>query len=118
MCMSCNTKGLSRKRKIIIFSSLGSGIAAVSYLTFTATSNPALAATIPALLSLAACPAMCVGMGGVMWFMSRFSKKKNKGNQISIINHNRAELQQKEVESSCCGNLEENRKVQNKAKDK
>jgi hypothetical protein len=76
--MSCNTKGLSKKRKIIMFSSLGSGIATVSYLIFTATSNPAVAATVSALLSLAACPTMCIGMGGVMWFMSRFSKKKIK----------------------------------------
>ncbi|MFL6425883.1 MAG: hypothetical protein ACJ71R_20160 [Nitrososphaeraceae archaeon] len=111
--MSCNTKGLSRKRKIIIFSSLGSGIAAVSYLTFTTTSNPAVAATVPALLSLAACQAMCVGMGGMMWFMHRFSKNKNKNNQ-AFIDHNRVETQQKEVEGSCCGNLQEDQKPQNR----
>jgi hypothetical protein len=52
MCMSCNTKGLSRKRKIIIFSSLGSGIATVSYLTFTATSNPAVAATVMVMMMI------------------------------------------------------------------
>jgi hypothetical protein len=89
MCMSCNTKGLSKKKKIILFSSLGSGIAAASYLTFTTTSNPAVAATIPALLSVAACPVMCVAMGGVMWFMSRFSKNKNKDkdNQMVMTSH-------------------------------
>ena len=110
--MSCNTKGLSRKRKIIIFSSLGSGISAVSYLTFTTTNNPAIAATVPALLSLAACPAMCVGMGGMIWFMNRFSKKKNKDNQKSI-NHDIREAQEKEFEHSCCGNLPENNETQN-----
>jgi hypothetical protein len=111
MCMSCNTKGLSRKRKIILFSSLGSGIAAISYLTFTVTSNPAISATVPALLYLAACPAMCIGMGGMMWFMSRFSKKKkNKDNQKSI-NHDIAEVQEKEVKASCCGNLTENKEA-------
>ncbi|HJT46938.1 MAG TPA: hypothetical protein VJ729_02060 [Nitrososphaeraceae archaeon] len=111
--MSCNTKGLSRKRKIIILSSLGSGMIAVSYLTFTTTSNPAVAATLPALLYLAACPAMCVGMGGMMWFMSRFSKKKNKDNQKSIINHDRVEVEEKVFEHSCCGHLPENNEAQN-----
>jgi hypothetical protein len=112
MCMSCNTKGFSRKRKIILLSSLGSGIAAVSYFTFTTTSNPAVAATVPALLSVAACPAMCIGMGGMMWFMSRFSKKKNKDNQESLI-HDTAEARQKEVESSCSVNIPENKETQN-----
>jgi hypothetical protein len=114
MCMSCNTKGLSRKRKIILFSSLGSGIAAVSYVTFTITSNPAISAAVSALLSLAACPAMCVGMGGVMWFVSRFSKKKNNNdNETSTTNHERVEVNQKEVERSCCGNLQQNNNAQN-----
>ena len=112
MCMSCNTKGLSRKRKLIIFSSLGSCIAAISYLTFMVTSNPAIAATVPAFLSIAACPAMCIGMGGMMWFMNRFSKKKNKDNQKSI-NHDIREAQEEEFEHSCCGNLPENIETQN-----
>jgi hypothetical protein len=81
-------------------------------LIFTATNNPAVAATMPALLSLAACPAMCVGMGGMMWFMSRFSKKKNKDNQKSI-NHDTAEARQKLVEGSCYRNLPENKEIQN-----
>ncbi|MFL6366095.1 MAG: hypothetical protein ACJ719_12950, partial [Nitrososphaeraceae archaeon] len=98
--MSCNTKGLSRKRKFIIFSSLGSGIAAVSYLTFTTTSNPAVAATVPALLSLAACPAMCVGMGGMMWFMSRFSKKKNLNILAAEIYLKNNEMQNTDYQST------------------
>jgi hypothetical protein len=102
MCMSCNTKGLSKKRKIILFSSLGSGIAAASYLTFTVTSNPAISAMVPALLSLAACPAMCVGMGVMMWFMSRFSNK-NKNKQVSAA-HDQAKVQEEEIRDSCCGN--------------
>lgn len=112
--MSCNTKWLSKKKKIITFSSIGSGIAAVSYLTFSTTSNPAIAATVPALLSLAACPAMCVGMGGVMWFMNRFSKKKNKNkNNQTAMTYDRVEEQEKEVKGSCCGNLQENKITQN-----
>jgi hypothetical protein len=112
MCMSCNTKGLSTSKKIMLFSSLGSAIAGVSYLTFATTSNPAVAATIPAILSFAACPVMCVAMGGAMWFVNRFSKNKNKDNQMVMTSH-RAEKQEKEIEGSCCGNLHENKKVQN-----
>jgi hypothetical protein len=55
---------------------------------------------------------MCVGMGGMMWFMSRFSNKKNKGNQKSI-NHDTGEAQEKELEHSCCVNLPENNETQN-----
>jgi hypothetical protein len=112
MCMSCNTKGLSIRRKIILFSSLGSAIAGVSYLTFATTSNPAVAATIPAILSFAACPVMCIAMGGVMWFVSRFSKNKNNDNQMVMALH-RAETQKREIKDSCCGNLHENKKTQN-----
>lgn len=112
--MSCNTKGLSKKKKIILFSSVGSGMAAVSYLTFTTTSNPAIAATIPALLPLAACPVMCVGMGGIMWFMNRLSKNKNKNknNQMDMI-YNRAGENKEEKEDSCCVFPQTNKLMQN-----
>lgn len=63
------------KRKIAIISSAGAGIAIVSYFAFT--TMPALAAAIPAILTFAACPAMCAAMGGTMWFQKRRSNKRN-----------------------------------------
>jgi len=63
------------KRKIAIISSAGAGIAIVSYFAFTTV--PALAAAIPAILTFAACPAMCAAMGGAMWLQKRRANKKN-----------------------------------------
>ena len=95
--MSCNTGIITTKRKkIVVFSSIGSGIAITSYLAFTTTNNPAIAATIPALLSLVACPAMCAVMGGAFWFINRFSKNRNNKNQI---------VASKEEGKSCCGEV-------------
>jgi hypothetical protein len=111
MCMSCNTKGLSKNKKIILFSSLGSGIAAASYMTFTTTSNPAIAATIPALLSVAACPVMCIAMGGVMWFMNRLSKNKNKDNHMVMTSHG-VEEQEKGEKSTCRGFQQADKNIQ------
>jgi hypothetical protein len=42
-----------------------------------ATVNPAIGASIPALLTFAACPAMCAAMGATMWVSKRFSERKN-----------------------------------------
>src|SRR5581483_6725494 len=73
-CMSCDT-GKMTKRKIAIISSAGAGIGIVSYFAFT--TMPALAAAIPAILTFAACPAMCAAMGGAMWLQKRRANKKN-----------------------------------------
>jgi len=96
--MSCGS-GKITKKKIAIFSSIGIGIGitALSYIALTTTNNPILAATMPAVLGFAACPAMCVAMGGGMWFMNRLSKKKNNKNE----NHN-VNLEEKTLSTSCC----------------
>jgi hypothetical protein len=94
---SCNTGKISIKRRIIMFSSVGLGIAAATYLVFTTTNNPALAAAIPALLSFAVCPAMYAAVGGMMWLSSRFSRNKKKDNNSISIDTT------KEQESCCNG---------------
>lgn len=83
--MSCDT-GKITKRKIVILSSAGAGIGIASYFAFTTV--PALAAAIPAILTFAACPAMCAAMGGAMWFQKRRASKKNslKMAQREIMN--------------------------------
>ena len=63
------------KRKIAIFSSAGAGIGIASYFAFTTV--PAMAAAVPAILTFAACPAMCAAMGGAMFLQKRRSNKKN-----------------------------------------
>jgi len=70
MFMACNNGVKITKKKIVVLSSAASGIAVTTYVTFTLTHNPGIVATIPALLSLAACPAMCVGMGGAFWLVA------------------------------------------------
>lgn len=75
--MSCNTGRLT-KRKIIVLSLLGVGIAAGTYFAISTTNNPAVAAAVPALAAFAICPAMCAAMGGLIWFMNRSSKDKDK----------------------------------------
>jgi len=96
--MSCGS-GKITKKKIAIFSSIGIGIGitALSYVAFTTTNNPVLAAAMPAVLGFAACPAMCVAMGGGMWFMNRLSKKKNNKNENQNVN-----LEEKTSPPSCC----------------
>jgi hypothetical protein len=76
MYMSCST-GRITKKKIAIFSSIGFLIAVGTYFAFMTTNNPAVAAAIPALLSIAVCPAMCVAAGGVMWLSGHFARNKN-----------------------------------------
>ena len=80
--MTCNSAGKITKKKIVVLSSAASGIAATTYVAFTVTHNPAIAATMLALLSLAACPAMCVGMGGAYWLVRRLSGKNRNKDQI------------------------------------
>jgi len=92
--MSCST-GRITKKKIAIFSSIGVLIVVGTYFAFVTTNNPAVAAAIPALLSFAACPAMCVVVGGIMWFSSRFSRNKNKYNNNILMDSTREQ-------ESCC----------------
>jgi hypothetical protein len=75
--MSCDNGKISTKKKFIIFSSVGLAIAIATYLVFTTTNNPAIAAALPALLSLGACPLMCAIVGGLMWFSRRSSTRKD-----------------------------------------
>jgi hypothetical protein len=106
---SCNTGKIKTKKKIIIFSSIGLGIAAATYLAFTTTNNPAVAAAIPALLSISVCPAMCAAVGGGIWLKNRFSKNKNKNNNVTSIGTAKKE-------ESCCDVPSTNKKQQ-KTKD-
>jgi hypothetical protein len=81
MCMSCgndsenNGERKFSKKRIAILSMTGAGVAGGTYLA--AAVNPAIGASIPALLTFAACPAMCAAMGATMWVSKRFSKRKN-----------------------------------------
>jgi hypothetical protein len=82
--MNGGTGKIATRKKLVIFSSIGVGVAAITYLAFITTNNPALAASVPAIFSLAACPIMCVGIGGAMVFMNRFSKNKNKNHSSDL----------------------------------
>jgi hypothetical protein len=84
MCMSCNS-GKFTKRRIITLSLLGVGVAAGIYFAFS-TDNPTIAAAVPALTAFAICPVMCAAIGGLMWFMSRSSKNKDKTEKDVIKN--------------------------------
>ena len=84
MCMSCNSTKRPLK-KIIIVLAMVIGIGVITYFVFSATNNPAFAASIPLIMSFAACPLMCVVMGGSMWLMNRY-KKKNKLTKQTKLN--------------------------------
>ena len=75
--MSCGSGKLTRK-KVILYSALGAGATGGTYLAFTITNNPGLAAAIPLISAFAICPAMCAVMGGIMWIMSRSKNKDSK----------------------------------------
>lgn len=85
MWMACDSGKMSTKKKIIMFSSMGLVIVTATYLVFTTTNNPAIAAALPALLSFATCPLMCAAVGGLMWFSHRSSTSNDnhKGNSHS-----------------------------------
>lgn len=74
--MTCNNTGKPLK-KILLFLAMAIGIGVATYFVFTVTNNPVFAASIPLILSFAACPLMCVVMGGFMWIMNRNKKKNN-----------------------------------------
>jgi len=80
--MAGKNVGKITKKKIVALSVAASGIAAATYVGFTLTHNLAIATTVPALVSLVACPAMCVGMGGAFWLVRRFSGKNRNKDQI------------------------------------
>lgn len=88
MCMSCNS---TRKplKKIIIILAMVIGIGASTYFVFSATNNPVFAASIPLIMSFAACPLMCAAMGGSMWLMKRYKKRSNlpKGTNLNPIDN-------------------------------
>jgi hypothetical protein len=85
--MSCdngsenNTERRFSKKRIAILFTIGAGVAGAGYISFT--TNPAIGASVSAILAFAACPAMCAAMGGSMWLSRRFSKKKKQhGRQV------------------------------------
>jgi hypothetical protein len=109
MCMSCDTGRLTKRKKIILFSSLGAGGAAATYFVLTASNSPIAAAAIPTALAFGACPLMCAAMGGVMWLSGRLSKNKN--NHIST---HIQELKSLHTEASCCRLTQQNGKYPQK----
>lgn len=73
VCINCSNS----KKRILVISSIGGGIAITSYASFVL--NSALAtAILPIILSFAACIVMCVVMGGARMLSSRLSNKKLK----------------------------------------
>jgi hypothetical protein len=70
------------KKRIAILSTIGAGTADAAYLSVTI--NPAIGATIPAVLAFAACPTTCAAMGGTMWLSRRFSNKKRVGRKQQL----------------------------------
>ena len=103
--MACKNVGKITKKKIVVLSSAASGIAAATYVGFILTHNLAIATTLPALVPLAACPAVCVGMGGAFWLVRRFSGKTRNKDQI----HESKE--EENGESSCCSCDDERQKI-------
>lgn len=83
MCMSCNS---TRKplKKIILILAMVIGIGAITYFIFSATNNPVFAASIPLIMSFAACPLMCAAMGGSMWLMNRYKNKNNLAKETNL----------------------------------
>lgn len=77
MCMSCNNTGKPLK-KTILFLAIVIGIGAITYIIFSSTNNPTIAATIPMILSFAFCPLMCVVMGVVMWIVNKTKNNVKK----------------------------------------
>jgi len=77
---------------------MGIVMATATYLIFTTTNNPAIAAALPALLSFAVCPLMCAAVGGLMWF----SRRSSKSNDSHKESHNKPIATNREQEVSCC----------------
>ena len=82
MSIVCGIKGRITKKKIVVLSSTVLGIAVIAYAAFILTHNPAIAATIPALLSFVACPAMCAGICGAFFLVHRLSSKNKRNHQM------------------------------------
>jgi hypothetical protein len=112
MYLSCNIGNLTRRKKIILFSSLSIVVGITAYLALAVINNPAVAAAIPTVLILGACPLMCAAMGGAMWFGQRLSKNKNK----HISEHLQRSAPDRGQESSCCGIPNESKEGQKKPK--
>lgn len=93
--MACNSGGRGRitRKRIVVLSSVGAGIAAASYAALTL--NPLAGVAAPLILAFAACPAMCAAMGGAMWIRKRMAKKKASSMTMAVG--------QTSKEHSCCG---------------
>jgi hypothetical protein len=101
MSMSCNT-GKFTKRKVIVLSLLGIGVAVGIYFA-SSTNNPAVAAVVPALTAFAICPVMCAVVGGLIWFMNHSAKNNNKNK-----NKEPRDILMDDIISSCCSDTNPN----------
>ena len=93
MCMSCNNTNKITKKKIMLFFTIVIVIGVATYFIFTTTNNSAIAATIPVILSFAACPLMCAPMVGLIWLINQIKKKKihkEKG-AVEVMNQKQQE---------------------------
>ena len=109
--MSCGSEGgRFTRKKIIVLSLVGSGIAAGSYFALTSTNIQTVAAS-SALLGVMACPAMCAVMGGGIWIVNKISKKKDKNKNRQDVKNQRLKSKSHTLKDSCCSNdVNENHK--------
>jgi hypothetical protein len=96
LCMSCNSTGKITRKKIVIFSAIGIGIAAATYFAFTS-NNPAIVAVIPLLLVFAPCLGMCAVMGGIMWWKGRSSKNSKQIKNKNLSDGRGNKIQQRKL---------------------
>ncbi len=83
LCIGCNNKNLSKK-KIIILASTVSVATIILYYSFT--TNPTITLTVlPFVLPFLGCIVMCGVMAGAMFLSGRFSKKSDKSHNSCAI---------------------------------
>jgi phosphate/sulfate permease len=100
--MSCGSQGGKfTRKKIMMFSVVGVGIAAASYFALTSNNIQTVAAS-SALLGIMACPIMCGVMGGIMWMVHRINRKKNKNLSRRKDIKSRRKSQVLTPDHSCC----------------
>ena len=78
----------------MLFLAIAIGIGVATYFIFTTTNNSAIAAaTIPVILSFAACPLMCAPMVGLIWLINQIKKKKmyKEEGAIEVMNQKQQE---------------------------
>ncbi len=91
----------------MLFLVIAIGIGAVvTYFIFTTTNNPAIVASIPLILSFAACPLMCVVMGAFMVIMNRSKKRKEVTRESANPKENMINQQPTEPKQSMLEHLQ------------